>query len=33
MLIDQHGAAYYHAAPTQATVKLTQTEDGAKSTY
>jgi hypothetical protein len=24
MLIDQHGGAYYHAAPTQATVQLTK---------
>src|SRR5208282_1475323 len=30
MLIDQHGAAYYHAAPTQAKMLLTKDEDVSK---
>jgi hypothetical protein len=33
MLIDQHGANYYHAAPAQATVQLTKGDNGLESTY
>ncbi len=33
MLIDQHGADYYHAAPAQATVQLTKDNNGLESNY
>jgi hypothetical protein len=33
MLIDQHGGAYYHAAPAQAKIMLTKDEDRSKPTY
>lgn len=33
MLIDQHGANYYHAAPAQATIQLVKDSNGLESTY
>jgi hypothetical protein len=33
MLIDQHGANYYHAAPAQATIQLTKDSNGLEAIY
>lgn len=33
MLIDHHGANYYHAAPAQATIQLIKDSNGLESTY